>query len=98
MIDQTVLLLTGVPGIGKTTVIKCLAARLTGLPIAGFYTEEIREGKSRVGFRLIGLHGGGFIEDVKQQPGSELWEVNRENRNGMVEEVLAWLERREIHP
>lgn len=52
-----VLLLTGKPGIGKTTVIKRLVGRLSGLAVSGFYTEEIRLGKHRVGFRLIGLGG-----------------------------------------
>ncbi|HUX76194.1 MAG TPA: nucleoside-triphosphatase, partial [Anaerolineae bacterium] len=36
------LLLTGRPGIGKTTVIKAAAASL-GERAGGFYTEEIRE-------------------------------------------------------
>ena len=35
-----VLLLTGVPGIGKTTVIRRVAGRLKGRRLGGFYTEE----------------------------------------------------------
>lgn len=51
------LLLTGRPGVGKTTVIKKVAQRL-GEHAGGFYTAEIRnpEGR-RVGFRLITLSG-----------------------------------------
>lgn len=36
------LLLTGRPGAGKTTVLRAAAQQLTGLRLAGFYTEEIR--------------------------------------------------------
>ncbi len=52
-----VLLLTGVPGIGKTTVIRRLARRLTGRRLGGFYTDELREAGSRRGFQLIGFNG-----------------------------------------
>lgn len=47
------LLLTGVPGVGKTTVIRHLAQRLVGKRLAGFYTEEIREAGARQRFRLL---------------------------------------------
>ncbi len=51
------LLLTGRPGVGKTTVIKRIAAELGDLA-GGFYTEEIRapDGR-REGFRLVTLDG-----------------------------------------
>lgn len=51
------LLLTGRPGIGKTTVIKEVAARL-GNRAGGFCTEEIRDQRGRrKGFRLVTLDG-----------------------------------------
>ena len=34
-----VLLFTGAPGIGKTTVVRRVAARLEGRRLKGFYTE-----------------------------------------------------------
>ena len=49
---STALLLSGPPGIGKTTVIRRVAAGLTGRRIRGFTTEEIRSGGQRLGFRL----------------------------------------------
>jgi nucleoside-triphosphatase len=52
-----VLLLTGRPGVGKTTVIRAAASRLTGWRIGGFYTEEIRAGGARQGFRLVTFDG-----------------------------------------
>jgi len=50
------LLLTGRPGIGKTTVIKAVAEAL-GERAGGFYTEEIRGPGGRKGFRLVTLDG-----------------------------------------
>lgn len=50
-------LLTGLPGVGKTTLIRELAKRLTDYDPAGFYTEEIREQGIRKGFRLVTLDG-----------------------------------------
>jgi nucleoside-triphosphatase len=49
-------LLTGRPGVGKTT---CLRRTLDLLraPAGGFFTEEIREGGERVGFALVTLDG-----------------------------------------
>jgi len=49
---SSVLLLTGVPGVGKTTVIQRVAALLREERPGGFYTEEIRERGERKGFRL----------------------------------------------
>lgn len=167
-----VLLITGNPGSGKTTVIRRVAAARAGRRLGGFYTEEIRVGGERRGFRLatfdgqervmahVELHGphrvgkygvdvavidaladsalavmeeadlylvdeigrmecmsprfvaalrglldsrkplvatiarkgGGFIAEVKARRDVELWEVTRGNRDGMPQEVLAWLD------
>ena len=51
------LLITGLPGTGKTTLLVELARRVAHLHPAGFYTEEIREGSLRQGFRLVSLDG-----------------------------------------
>ena len=45
------LLLTGQPRVGKTTLIKKLIQPLE-IKIGGFWTEEIRAGGRRVGFRI----------------------------------------------
>jgi nucleoside-triphosphatase len=50
------LLLTGRPGVGKTTVAKAVAEAL-GDRAGGFYTEEIRGPGGRKGFRLVTLDG-----------------------------------------
>ena len=51
------ILVTGRPGVGKTTLIMRLAERLADLHPAGFVTEEIRERGVRVGFALATLDG-----------------------------------------
>ena len=50
------LLLTGKPGTGKTALIKEAIAR-TKVRGGGFYTEEIRAGGIRQGFRIVTLDG-----------------------------------------
>ncbi len=50
------ILLTGHPGVGKTTIIKKLIEKLK-IPAGGFYTEEIRENNMRMGFAVATLSG-----------------------------------------
>ena len=50
------LLLTGQPGSGKTALIK-EALATSGVKGGGFYTEEIRTGGIRQGFRIVTLDG-----------------------------------------
>lgn len=50
------LLLTGRPGVGKTTVVRRVVERL-GRPAGGLYTGELRERGRRVGFEIVTLDG-----------------------------------------
>lgn len=50
-------LLTGKPGIGKTTVLKQVADSLAAYHPDGFFTQEIRVNGVRKGFELITLDG-----------------------------------------
>ncbi len=49
-------LLTGRPGCGKTTLIKCVVNNLPQRA-GGFYTDEIRDGGTRTGFKIVTLDG-----------------------------------------
>jgi nucleoside-triphosphatase len=51
------ILITGLPGCGKTTLFKKLTRELRRLQPVGFYTEEIRAGGMRQGFALRSLDG-----------------------------------------
>jgi nucleoside-triphosphatase len=53
---KRVLLLTGKPGTGKTALIKEALAGTT-LSGNGFYTEEMRTGGTRQGFKIVTLEG-----------------------------------------
>jgi nucleoside-triphosphatase len=159
-----------VPGVGKTTLLRRVAAALGERRLGGFTTEEVRERGQRVGFRIaphrgaarlmahvdfgpprvgrygvdvaaidavaeatlaldpavpiylvdeigkmeclsarfvarmralldsdrpivasVARRGAGFIEEVKGRADVELWEISPQNRDALVERILAWL-------
>jgi len=51
------ILLTGLPGCGKTTAVMLVLESLNCKKVAGFYTQEIREAGSRKGFSWTRLDG-----------------------------------------
>jgi nucleoside-triphosphatase len=53
--DKT--LITGKPGVGKTTLIQNIVERMRSVKMVGFYTTEILSKGSRLGFELQGLNG-----------------------------------------
>ena len=59
------ILIAGRPGVGKTTLIKNVLKRLP-TPAAGFFTEEIRTGGERLGFKVRDIATGreGMIAHV----------------------------------
>ena len=60
------ILLTGLPGCGKTTAIMKIIVEFGCASLAGFYTEEIRESNKRRGFRFKRLDGtGGILAHVE---------------------------------
>ena len=52
------ILIAGLPGVGKTTLIRMLSEALMNNNPAGFFTGEIRKKGVRNGFELISLEGG----------------------------------------
>ncbi|NPV59706.1 MAG: NTPase [Actinobacteria bacterium] len=57
------ILVTGKPGCGKTTLVLRVVEGLTevGFKAGGFVTEEMRRGRSRIGFRVRDLAGGSEV-------------------------------------
>ena len=51
-------LITGKPGVGKTTLVQKIIKRMGSVNMASFCTSEIRCTGSRLGFELQGLNGG----------------------------------------
>ena len=51
------LLITGPPGVGKTTAIRAVASELAGARLGGFFTEEMRSRGARRGFELVTFDG-----------------------------------------
>ena len=49
------ILITGKPGVGKTTLIHTVVKKYSN--VSGFFTREIREGRQRVGFAIETMDG-----------------------------------------
>ncbi|KAF6274700.1 nucleoside-triphosphatase, cancer-related [Rhinolophus ferrumequinum] len=73
--------LTGSPGVGKTTLIQKASEVLksSGMPVDGFYTEEVRQGGRRIGFDVVTLSG---LRGPLSRVGSEPLPGRRECRVG----------------
>jgi len=64
------ILITGMPGSGKTTLFRRLIDEMRQLNPVGFYTAEIRKGRTRKGFRLCSLDGRtGMLAHVEFRTG-----------------------------
>jgi nucleoside-triphosphatase len=70
---KRVLLLTGAPGVGKTSVLQKTveALKACGVSVGGMVSREMREGGVRVGFEILDLAGGkrGWLAHVNQKSG-----------------------------
>ena len=90
------LLLTGNPGVGKTTLIRAIVARLKGIRCAGFYTEETRRGGQRTGFRIVTQDGqeGSLASLGMQAPTVGKYSVHVEEFEKLVLPILNPVTRR----
>lgn len=81
------ILLTGRPGIGKTTVIKRIVEQLDPENVAGFWSREIREDGRRVGFSIETLSGkSGTLAHVNLEMGPRVgkYRVNVDDINSIA--------------
>lgn len=79
--------ITGLPGVGKTTVLLKAAEVLRGLgyKVGGMLSREVRENGTRVGFEIIDFATGrrGWLAHVKQPVGPQVskYRVNLNDLN-----------------
>jgi len=67
------IVITGRPGVGKTTLIERVVSKLS-LPVGGMITKEIRKCGHRVGFSVIDVATGqeGILAHIHQQSGPKI--------------------------
>jgi nucleoside-triphosphatase len=73
---KRLILITGQPGIGKTTILLRTvdALKIKGYKISGMISREVREGGTRVGFEIVDLETEqkGWLAHVNQQAGPKI--------------------------
>jgi nucleoside-triphosphatase len=83
--------LTGVPGVGKSTVVKRVTERMKqdGVKVGGMVSADMRSGSSRVGFEMRDLLTGrvGVLAHVNQATGPKIGRYRVNSRD--VEEIGA---------
>ena len=83
--QKRVLLLTGTPGVGKTTVVfkTVEALKAESVSVGGMISREAREGNVRIGFEIIDLSSKkhGWLAHVNQTSGPQVgkYHVNLED-------------------
>ncbi len=74
--QKRILLLTGAPGVGKTTALKKTvdALKAKSISVGGMISRESREGSVRVGFEIIDLTNGkhGWLAHINQTNGPQV--------------------------
>ena len=101
--QKRVLLLTGAPGVGKTTVlIKTVdSLKAKGISVGGMISREAREGNVRVGFEIIDLTNGkhGWLAHVNQKGGPQVgkYHVNIEDLENIgAKAIIEAIEKCEV--
>jgi nucleoside-triphosphatase len=92
---KRVLLLTGNPGVGKTTVLMKTVNTLKGrgIRVGGMISREVREGGRRVGFEILDLTSSrrGWLAHVNQKSGPQMgkYRVNIEDLNAIGAQAVT---------
>ncbi len=93
--QKRVLLLTGNPGVGKTTVLIKIVDSLKaeGISVGGMISREAREGNARVGFEIIDLTNSkhGWLAHINQRTGPQVgkYHVNLKDLDNIGAKAIA---------
>ncbi len=95
MSPKRVLLITGSPGVGKTTLLLKVveALKIRGYSVGGMVSREVRSCGTRIGFEILDLTNGrrGWLAHVNQKTGPRVgkYRVNLEDLDSVgVEAIL----------
>jgi nucleoside-triphosphatase len=94
-LQKRVLLLTGKPGVGKTTVLIKVVSRLKedGYCVGGMISQEACKNNLRVGFKILDVNSGksGWLAKVNQKSGPRIgkYRVNIENIDIIGAQAIA---------
>jgi len=94
-LQKRILLVTGTPGVGKTTVLTKTtdALKARGFSVGGMISREVRVGNVRVGFEIIDLTNGkhGYLAHINQKRGPQIgkYHVNLEDLESIGVNAIA---------
>jgi nucleoside-triphosphatase len=94
-LPKRVLLLTGNPGVGKTTVLMKTvnALKERGIRVGGMISREVREGGTRTGFKILDLTSSrrGWLAHINQKSGPQVskYRVNIEDLNAIGAQAVT---------
>jgi nucleoside-triphosphatase len=75
-LEKRILILTGNPGVGKTTVLAKTVSDLRGrnVNVGGMFSREVREGSARTGFEIVDIASAkvGCLASIKQKDGPQV--------------------------
>lgn len=91
---KRVLLLTGSPGVGKTTLLLKIVdiLRAKGYSVGGMVSREVRSREARIGFKILDLADGnhGWLAHINQKTGPQVgrYRVNLEDLDNVGAEAV----------